>query len=51
MSIFGNVGQMQAEGFAETSEFDFAVVFDTELECLVDDLLGTVARTLGTSEE
>lgn len=39
VSVFGNVGQMQAEGFAETTEFDLAVVFDAELECLVNNLL------------
>ena len=37
--IFGNVGEMEAEGLAEATEFDFALMFETEFERLLSDLL------------
>ena len=37
--IFGNVGEMEAEGLAEATEFNFALMFETEFERLLSDLL------------
>jgi hypothetical protein len=37
--IFCDVGEVQAESFAEASEFDFSLVLEAELERLLGDLL------------
>ena len=37
--IFGNVGQMEAEGLAKAAEFDFTLMFETEFERLLGNLL------------
>jgi len=37
--VFGNVGEMEAECLAETTEFDFSLVFQAEFEGLLRDLL------------
>ena len=37
--VLGDIGEVKAEGFAETTEFDLALVLETELERLLGDLL------------
>jgi hypothetical protein len=40
VGVFGDVGKMETQGFAETAELDLALVLEAELECLLGDLLG-----------
>lgn len=39
MGVFGDIGEMKAQGFAETTELDLALVLEAEFECLLGDLL------------
>lgn len=37
--IFGDVGEVETECFAQTTELNLALVFETKAECLLCDLL------------
>lgn len=37
--VFGNIGQVEAERLAKATEFDFALMFETEFERLLSNLL------------
>jgi hypothetical protein len=39
MGVFGEILEVETKGLAETAKFDFALVFETEFECLLGDLL------------
>ena len=39
MSILGDIGEMETEGFAETAEFHLSLVLQAEPERLLGDLL------------
>jgi len=39
MRIFGNIGKVQAESFAQTTELDFTLVLEAKFECLLGYLL------------
>lgn len=44
VGVFGDVGEMETEGLAETAELDLALVLETELERLLGDLLESDIR-------
>lgn len=39
VGIFGDVGEVETECFAQPPELDLALVLETEAECLLRDLL------------
>ena len=39
VGVLGDIGKMEAQGFAETTELDLALVLEAELERLLGDLL------------
>ena len=46
IGIFGNVSQVETKGFAEATEFNFALIFQAEFECLLGDLLRREIRSM-----
>lgn len=37
--VFGDIGEMEAESLAKTTELDFTLMFETEFEGLLGNLL------------